>query len=86
MSSLVRELTGGAKEFAFDGGRELELKGLSGLQRTFAVEWEEGRDRGRAHGVHGNHGDGNVVSPLHPIASFPHLATQTPLTRPGSAV
>src|SRR5438093_6848640 len=76
VSSLVRELTGGAKEFAFDGGRELELKGLSGLQRAFAVEWEEGRDRGRAHGVHGNHGDGNGVSPPNPIASFPHLAAQ----------
>jgi len=75
VSSLVRELTGGAKEFAFDGGRELELKGLSGLQRAFAVEWEE-RDPARAHGVHGNYGERNGVSPLHPIASFPHLAAQ----------
>jgi len=40
------------------------------------VEWEEGRDRGRAHGAQGNHGDGNGVSPPHPIASFPHLAAQ----------
>jgi putative ABC transport system ATP-binding protein len=76
VSSLVRELTRGAEEFAFDGGRELELKGLSGLQRAFAVEWEEGRDRGRAPGVHANHGDGNGVAPPHPIASFPHLAPQ----------
>jgi len=47
VSSLVRELTGGAEEFAFDGGRELELKGLSGLQRVFGVEWQ-GSDPARA--------------------------------------
>ncbi len=73
VSSLVRELTGGAKEFAFDGGRELELKGLSGLQRAFAVEWEPGRDPVRAHGVHREHADGHGPVP-HPVASFPHLA------------
>ena len=76
VSSLVRELTGGAKEFAFDGGRELELKGLSGLQRAFAVEWEEGRDPARAHGVHGKQGNGHGAAPSHPVASFPHLAAQ----------
>src|SRR5206468_3339463 len=79
VSSLVRELTGGAKEFAFDGGRELELKGLSGLQRAFAVEWEEGRDPARAHGVHGKQGNGHGAAPSHPVASFPALAASQPL-------
>jgi putative ABC transport system ATP-binding protein len=42
VSSLVRELTGGSEEFAFDGGREVELKGLAGPHRVFAVDWEAG--------------------------------------------
>src|SRR5436309_2530397 len=56
VSSLVRELTGGAKEFAFGGGGELGLKGVSGLQRASAGEWEEGRDHGRGQGDQGKHG------------------------------
>jgi len=84
VSSLVRELTAGAEEFAFDGGREVELKGLAGLQRVFAAEWEPGNDPRRARGNDG-------ASPAHPVASFPHLVAQlrarsTPLTPPRSAV
>src|SRR5213596_1201904 len=69
VSSLVRELTAGAEEFAFDGGREVELKGLAGLQRVFAAEWEPGNDPRRARGNDG-------ASPAHPVASFPHLVAQ----------
>ncbi|HYY05313.1 MAG TPA: ATP-binding cassette domain-containing protein [Candidatus Limnocylindria bacterium] len=76
VSSLVRELTGGAEEFAFDGGRELELKGLRGLHRLFAVNWEAGRDSARAERVHAEERDGNGVAPAHPVASFPRLAAQ----------
>jgi class 3 adenylate cyclase len=37
ISGLVRELVGTAGGFSFDDGRELELKGLSGTQRVYAV-------------------------------------------------
>ena len=41
VSSLLRELTDSSGEFAFDGGREVELKGLSGLHKVFEVGWPE---------------------------------------------
>src|SRR5205814_3556525 len=69
VSSLVRELTAGAEEFVFDGARAVELKGLAGLQRVFAAEWEPGNDPRRARGNDG-------ASPAHPVASFPHLVAQ----------
>jgi putative ABC transport system ATP-binding protein len=49
VSSLVRELTAGAGEFAFEEGRDVELKGLSGRYRVFGVRWdgESGGWRGR---------------------------------------
>jgi putative ABC transport system ATP-binding protein len=40
VTSLVRELAGASDEFVFDGGREVELKGLSGRYRLFAADWE----------------------------------------------
>ncbi len=39
VSALLRELTESAGDLAFDEGREVELKGLSGTQRVFPVEW-----------------------------------------------
>ncbi len=36
---LLQALTKPAGEFAFDEGREVELKGISGAQRVHAVEW-----------------------------------------------
>ena len=45
VTSLVRELAGGSDEFAFDGGREVELKGLTGSYRVFAADWERGGER-----------------------------------------
>ena len=41
VSSLLKELTGSAGDIAFDDGRELDLKGLSGTHRAFAVRWEK---------------------------------------------
>src|SRR5216110_1085431 len=64
VSSLVRELTGGAEEFAFDGGREVELKGLSGLQRVFGVEWQ-GSDPARAWA----RGNGAAPTPVDAVRS-----------------
>jgi class 3 adenylate cyclase len=40
VSSLLRELTASSGEFTFDEGRELELKGLSGTHRVYALNWE----------------------------------------------
>jgi class 3 adenylate cyclase len=40
VSSLLKELTESAGDIRFDEGRELELKGLAGLHRVFAVAWE----------------------------------------------
>ncbi len=45
VTSMVRELAGGSDEFAFDGGREVELKGLSGRYRVFAADWERSGER-----------------------------------------
>ena len=42
VSAFVRELVAGASEMAFDGGREVALKGLRGTQRVYAVEWRAG--------------------------------------------
>ncbi len=43
VSATLREQAGGADGLAFDGGRELELKGLAGTHTVFAV------DRAQAH-------------------------------------
>ena len=45
VSSLLKELTDSAGEFEFDEGRQLSLKGLSGLQRVFQVRWQDLPDR-----------------------------------------
>jgi putative ABC transport system ATP-binding protein len=43
VSSLVRELTANAADFAFGTGRDVTLKGLSGTQRIYSVMWAEAR-------------------------------------------
>ncbi len=40
VSSLLRELTDGSGVIRFGDERSLELKGLSGTQRVYSVEWE----------------------------------------------
>ena len=40
VSGLLKELTESAGDLCFDAGRQVELKGISGSQRVFAVEWE----------------------------------------------
>jgi class 3 adenylate cyclase len=40
VSSLLRELTESSGEFRFDQGEEVEMKGLSGKQRVFALRWQ----------------------------------------------
>ena len=40
VSAPVRELVESAAEFTFDRGRDVELKGLTGRHRVFAVRWE----------------------------------------------
>jgi class 3 adenylate cyclase len=40
VSSLLRELTASGGDIAFDDGRDVELKGLSGGQRVYGVGWE----------------------------------------------
>jgi class 3 adenylate cyclase len=40
VSSLLRELVASVGEFSFGPGRDVELKGLSGTYRVFAVAWE----------------------------------------------
>ena len=79
VSSLVRELTGGTEEFAFDGEREVELKGLSGLQRVFGVEWR-GSDPARASA----RGDGAAPTPSVRVLSLPRGGS--PSIRPVSVV
>jgi class 3 adenylate cyclase len=39
VSSLLKELTESTGDLRFDAGRQVELKGISGSQRVFAVEW-----------------------------------------------
>jgi class 3 adenylate cyclase len=39
VSSLLKELTSSGGDIAFDGGRDVELKGLSEPQRVYAVAW-----------------------------------------------
>ncbi len=39
VSSLLKNLTESSGEFRFDDGREIELKGLSGVHRVFEVGW-----------------------------------------------
>ncbi len=39
VSALLRELTDSGGDIAFVDGRDVELKGLSGTQRVFAVNW-----------------------------------------------
>jgi class 3 adenylate cyclase len=41
VSSLLRDLTNSAGEFAFDDGRSVELKGLSNAQRVYEVRWRD---------------------------------------------
>ena len=40
VSSLLKELTESTGDLRFDAGRQVELKGITGSQRVFAVEWE----------------------------------------------
>jgi class 3 adenylate cyclase len=40
VSSLLKELTEGAPDLRFDGGREAELKGFAGTQRVYSLEWD----------------------------------------------
>jgi class 3 adenylate cyclase len=40
VSSLLKELTESAGDIAFGEEREVELKGLSGRQRVYAMDWE----------------------------------------------
>ena len=41
VSSLLKELTESAGEFAFGDGRAVSLKGISGKHRLFEVVWEQ---------------------------------------------
>ena len=41
VSSLLKELTESAGEFAFGDGRAVSLKGISGKHRLFDVVWEQ---------------------------------------------
>jgi class 3 adenylate cyclase len=45
VSSLLRELVAPSGEFSFDGGREVELKGLAGSHRVYAVVGREQANR-----------------------------------------
>ena len=38
-SSLLKELTDSGGDIQFDGGTEVELKGLTGTQRIYAIGW-----------------------------------------------
>ena len=38
-SSLLKELTDAGGDIEFAGGKEIELKGLTGTQRVFAIGW-----------------------------------------------
>ncbi len=40
ISSLTKDLVQSAGDLAFDEGREVELKGLEGTHRVFAVRWD----------------------------------------------
>ena len=40
VSSLLKELTESAGEFAFGDGRAVGLKGISGKHRLFEVQWQ----------------------------------------------
>ena len=39
VSAFMREMTASTGELGFDAGREVVLKGLSGTQRVYAVDW-----------------------------------------------
>jgi len=45
VSATLRELTVSAGDLNFDAGRELELKGLSGAHRVYALEWARDAQR-----------------------------------------
>ena len=40
VSRIVRDLTESSREFTFDEGRDVQLKGQSGTHRVFRVAWE----------------------------------------------
>jgi class 3 adenylate cyclase len=40
VSESLKEMAGDS-DLSFDGGRELELKGLSGTHEVFTAHWEE---------------------------------------------
>jgi len=46
-SSLVRELTASSGDFHFEDGRDVELKGLSGMHRVYPVTWTDAPARTR---------------------------------------
>ena len=41
VSSLLKELTESAGDISFGEAREVELKGLAGLNRIYPVVWDE---------------------------------------------
>ncbi|MHB8384583.1 MAG: adenylate/guanylate cyclase domain-containing protein, partial [Candidatus Binataceae bacterium] len=45
VSATLKDLTESAGDLNFDGGRDLELKGLSGAHRVYALEWENDLQR-----------------------------------------
>ena len=44
---LRRELTASSGDFEFEDGRDVELKGLSGLHRVYPVTWTDAPARTR---------------------------------------
>ena len=40
VSSLFKELTESAGDIQFGEGQEVELKGLAGMNRVYAVDWK----------------------------------------------
>jgi class 3 adenylate cyclase len=46
VSSLVRDRVEADGNIAFDGGREVELKGLAGVHRVHSVDWADAASAG----------------------------------------
>ena len=40
VSSVARELVAGSREFAFDDGREMSLKGIAEARVAYPVRWQ----------------------------------------------